>query len=187
VGNVHEVAQAVNPAAHVVYVDNDPIVLAHSRALLASKPEGKCAYVDADLRNPEYILLHPSVRDTLDFGRPIGLILAAVMPFLLDEDEPGRVVSTVVGALPPGSYVAATHGSAEYTRQDGSAELNRVYKQGGISAQWRSSDEFADLIFKDLALIPPGVVPVSEWRPEPGALLPSRAEVGANAAVARKP
>jgi hypothetical protein len=187
VGNVHEVAQSVNPAAHVVYVDNDPIVLAHSRALLVSKPEGKCAYINADLRNPEHILLHPSVRETLDFGTPIGLILAAVLPFLLDEDEPGRIVKTLVDALPSGSYVAATHGSAEYTPRDGSSEVHRVYSQGGIRAQWRSADEFADLVFRDLTLVPPGVVPISEWRREPGALLPIRAEVGGNAAVARKP
>jgi hypothetical protein len=187
VGNVHEVAQAVNPAARVVYVDNDPIVLAHSRALLVSKPEGRCAYIDADLRDPEYILRHPSVRETLDFGAPIGLILAAVLPFLLDEDEPGRIVKALVDALPPGSYVAATHGSAEYTPQDGSSEVHRVYNQGGIRAQWRSADEFADLVFKGLTLVPPGVVPISEWRPQPGVLLPTRAEVGGNAAVARKP
>jgi hypothetical protein len=110
-----------------------------------------------------------------------------VLPFLLDGDEPGKIVKTLVDALPPGSYVAATHGSAEYTPQDGSSQVHRVYNQGGIRAQWRSADEFADLVFKDLTLVPPGVVPISEWRPEPGVLLPTRAEVGGNAAVARKP
>ena len=187
VGNVHEVAQAVNPAAHVVYVDNDPIVLTHSRALLVSTPEGKCTYIHADLRNPEYILGHASVRETLDFGRPMGLILGAVLPFLPDDEEPARIVKTLVDALPSGSYVAATHGSAEYRPQDGSSELTSVYKQGGIRAQFRSSDEFADLLFTGLTLVPPGVVPLSEWRPQPGELLPPRAEIGANAGVARKP
>src|ERR1700761_7249634 len=114
VGNVHEVAQDVLPAAHVVYVDNDPIVLAHARALLASKPEGKCAYIHADLRDPDYILRHPATRETLDFGQPIGLILCAVLHFVPDEDGPGPVMRRLVGALPPGSYVVASHSTAEY-------------------------------------------------------------------------
>src|ERR1700744_3656860 len=89
-GNVHEVAQAVNPAARVVYVDNDPIVLAHGRALLSSTPEGRCAYLQADIRDPRAILDSPVVRDTLDFTRPIALILAAILHFFSDDQNPSE-------------------------------------------------------------------------------------------------
>src|ERR1700758_3361630 len=84
--NVHEVAQAANPAARVVYADNDPIVLAHARALLTSTPEGRCAYIHADLRDPEKILADPAVRETLDFSRPIALFIVAILHFIPDEE-----------------------------------------------------------------------------------------------------
>jgi hypothetical protein len=187
VGNVHEVAQAVQPSARVVYVDNDPIVLAHGRALLASTPEGKCAYVQADIRDPEYILHHPLTRDTLDFGLPVALILNAVLHFFGDEEEPGKIAETVLKVLPSGSYVAASHGTAEYSpplRVDGGV---RAYQQGGMPVHLRDGSEFADLAFKGLTLVPPGVVVVSEWRTKPGAIPPPAAEVGINGAVARKP
>ena len=188
VGNVHEVAQAVQPAARVVYVDNDPIVLAHGRALLASSPEGRCAYLQADIRDPEYILRHPLTTDTLDFGRPVALLLTAVLHFFGDEEEPGKIVETVLAALPSGSYVAASHGTGEYSpplRVDGGV---RAYQQGGMPVWLRDGGEFADLAFKGLTLVPPGVVVVSEWRREPDASVPPPAEeVGINGAVARKP
>jgi S-adenosyl methyltransferase len=186
VGNVHEVAQDAVPSARVVYVDNDPIVLAHARALLTSKPAGKCAYIQADIRDPQAILANPVTRETLDFSEPIALVVAAVLHFLPDEDEPDRIVSTLIDALPSGSYVVASHGTAEYSPQ-GTQGLARAYAQGGISGKARDADEFADLVFRGLTLVPPGVVVVSEWRPQPGAVLPPAAEVGSNGAVARKP
>jgi hypothetical protein len=186
VGNVHEVAQDVVPSAHVVYVDNDPIVLAHGRALLASKPEGKCAYIHADIRDPQAILANPVTRETLDFSQPIALVIAAVLHFVPDEHEPGRIISTLVDALPSGSYVIASHGTAEYS-PEGTAGLVRAYAQGGIPGKARTADEFADLAFSGLTLVPPGVVLVSEWRPEPGAIPPLAAEVGSNGGIGRKP
>ncbi|MDX6419042.1 MAG: hypothetical protein QOG28_3662 [Trebonia sp.] len=185
VGNVHEVAQDVVPSAHVVYVDNDPIVLAHARALLASKPEGKCAYIQADFRDPQTVLANPVTRETLDFDKPIALVLAAVVHFLPDEDEPGRIISTLIDALPSGSYVIASHATAEYTPN--AEAVSRIYNQGGIRGGFRPADDFADLVFTGLTLVPPGVVLVSEWRPGPGAVLPAAAEVGSNGGVARKP
>ncbi len=187
VGNVHEVAQAVQPAARVVYVDNDPIVLAHGRALLASTPEGKCAYLQADIHDPQYILRHPLTRDTLDFSRPVALILNAVLHFFPDKEEPGKIVQTILEALPSGSYVAASHGTAEYSpprRVDGGV---RAYQQGGMPVYMRDGSDFAELAFKGLILVPPGVVVVSEWRPERGSAPPPAEEVGINGAVARKP
>jgi SAM-dependent methyltransferase len=187
VGNVHEVAQAVRPGARVVYVDNDPIVLAHGRALLDSNPEGKCAYLEADIRDPGYILRHPLTTDTLDFERPVALILASVLHFFADEEEPGKIAETVLKALPSGSYVAASHGTAEYSpplRVEGGV---RAYRQGGMPVYMRDGSEFADLALKGLTLVPPGVVVVSEWRREPGTMPPPAEEVGINGAVARKP
>jgi S-adenosyl methyltransferase len=187
VGNVHEVAQAIEPSARVVYVDNDPIVLAHGRALLASTPEGKCAYLQADIRDPEYILRHPVIRDTLDFSEPIGLILNAVLHFIADEDEPGKIVKTLVDALPSGSYVVASHGTAEYTPQQRVDGGVRAYQQRGMTVRLRDGDEFAEMVFKGLTLVPPGLVVVSEWHQEPGAIPFTAAEVGFNGGVARKP
>jgi hypothetical protein len=186
--NVHEVAQAINPAARVVYVDNDPLVLAHARALLTSRPEGRCAYIHADLRDPEEILGAPSTCETLDFGRPIALILAAVAHFLLPEDDPARIVKTLVDALPSGSYVVASHGSTEYGTQEEADAVLRVIEAGGGRVAPRDSSDFADLVFSGLELVPPGVVLPPEWRPNPpGGPRPGARELGMNAGVARKP
>jgi O-methyltransferase involved in polyketide biosynthesis len=188
VANVHEVAQAVNPAARVVYVDSDPLVLAHARALLTSSPEGKCAYIHADLREPEKILSDPVTRETLDFTRPIALILAAVVHFLLPEDDPARVVRTLVDALPPGSYVAASHGSTEYGSQEEADVVLGIIEAGGVRIAPRSSHDFGHLVFDGLELVPPGVVLLPHWRPVPGSgPQPGAREVGTNAGVARKP
>jgi hypothetical protein len=186
VGNVHELAQAANPAARVVYVDNDPIVLAHGRALLTGTPEGKSVYIDGDMREPETILSHPVTKETLDFTKPIALMLVSVFHFFPDDDEVRRIVEPLVEALPPGSYVASSHGTAEFAPEV-TIEAGAVYTRGGVGVVGRDADVFADLVFKGLTLVPPGVLVVSEWRPEPGALLPPRADVSMNGAVAQKP
>lgn len=185
VGNVHEVAQAVNPASHIVYVDNDPIVLAHGHALLMSKPEGRSVYIDADMREPEKILSHPLTREVLDFTKPVALMLVSVLHFFTAEDQVRRIIGPLVDALPSGSYVTASHATAEFA--PAAVEAGRAYTRGGVDVIGRDADVFADLVFPGLTLVPPGVVVVSEWRPEPGALLPLRADVSMNGAVARKP
>jgi hypothetical protein len=188
VGNVHEVAQSVIPSARVVYVDNDPIVHVHGRALLASKPEGKCAYIQADLRQPKKILEHPVVRETLDLDRPIGLILVAVIHFLMPEDDPADIVRVLVDALAPGSYVVASHGSIEYgTKEEADAVLG-PFRAAGVAIAPRDARDFADLVFDGLELVSPGVVLIPEWRPRSDTTLrPSAREVGSNGGVARKP
>jgi hypothetical protein len=185
-GNVHEVAQGINPAARVVYVDNDPIVLAHGRALLSSTPEGRCAYLHADLRDPQAILDNETLRATLDFTRPIALILAAILHFFPDDENPAAIVATLMAALPPGSYLVATHGTAEYSGDSMKEGLGRAYLRDGIRGQDRPADDFADLLFRDMTLVPPGVVVLSQWRRAGNAISPSPAEVGANGAVAKK-
>jgi len=107
--NTHEVAQAVAPSSRVVYVDNDPLVLAHARALLTSSPEGRTAYIHADLRDPAAILNDPVTRDVLDFTQPVALMLIAILHMIPDEEQPAEIISTLLDALPSGSYLVASH------------------------------------------------------------------------------
>ena len=184
--NVHEVAQAAAPDSRVVYVDNDPIVLTHARALLTSTPQGRTAYIEADLADTERILNDPATRQTLDFSKPVALMLVGLLHFVPDEADPRRSVATLLDALPPGSYLAASHGATEYN-PEGAAAWTRVYRGGGVPFQLRSGDEFADLAFGGLAMVDPGMVLVSDWRPLDKDLRPVPAEVGINGAVAMKP
>jgi O-methyltransferase involved in polyketide biosynthesis len=184
--NVHEVAQAIAPETRVVYVDNDPIVLSHARALLTSSPEGKTSYIDADLREPEKILAAATAAGTLDFTKPLALMLVAVLHFLPDAERPAEIVSTLVDALPPGSFLVATHFTPEYDPK-GAAEATRIYAEAGMPLQGRTGDELAELAFGGLTVVDPGLVLVSDWRPKPGLPRPSGVEVGFNGAVARKP
>ncbi len=183
---MHEVAQRADPSCRVVYVDNDPSVLPHARALLASAPEGRTGYFTGDLRDPKAILAHEVTRDILDFSQPVALILVSVLPFLVDDDKPGEILATLLDALPPGSYVAATHTTAEHD-PEGWEAVTKVYGSAVIQGQLRDSGDFARLAFVGLELVPPGVVLVSEWRPDNPGLRPSAAEVSCYGGVARKP
>src|SRR6266581_907 len=183
--NVHEVAQATAPDCRVVYVDNDPIVLAHARVLLNSHPEGRTAYIDADLRDPAGILFDPEVINTLDLGQPVALMLVAILHFLTDEDDPAGIVATLLGALPAGSYLVASHVTPEHD-PEGVGGLVRAYRQGGVPARVRTSDEFADLAFGGLEMIDPGLVLVSEWRPDGRGPRPLPSEVSWYGGIGRK-
>ncbi|MGI8335929.1 SAM-dependent methyltransferase [Actinomadura scrupuli] len=185
-GNVHEVAQAIDPTCRVVYVDNDPIVLAHAHALLTSAPEGRTAYIDADLRDAESILNDPAVRGTLDFDQPIALGLVAILHFLTDEDHPREIVRTLLDALPSGSYFMASHVSAEHDPV-GVRGLEQTYRDGGVPAQARDAAAFTELAFAGLELVEPGVTLVSEWRPDGDAPRPPAEEVNWYGGIARKP
>jgi S-adenosyl methyltransferase len=183
--NVHEVAQDLAPSCRVVYVDNDPIVLAHARALLTSAPEGKTAYIHADFRDPEKILRDPAVRDTLDFTKPVALMLVAILHFVPDEADPRRTIATLLDALPSGSYVVASHVTDEHD-PDMLAGAGRAYQERGLIGQIRTSEEFADLVFTGLEMVDPGVVMVSEWRPQGAGPRPLASEVNTYGGVARK-
>ncbi|SCE77733.1 S-adenosyl methyltransferase [Micromonospora matsumotoense] len=187
--NTHEVAQAIAPQSRVVYVDNDPIVLAHARALLTSATEGATAYIDADLREPEKILHHPELRRTLDLGQPVALMLVAILHFVGEAEDPYGVVRRLLAELPPGSYLAASHATYDQLPPD-VAEAARVATRdgnppGGINL--RSRDDFARF-FDGLGLVEPGVVSVARWRaetePQPR---PTVDEVSMYGAVGRKP
>ena len=184
--SVHEVAQEITPSARIVYADNDPLVLAHARALLTSAPEGRTAYIHADLRDPQAIVTSPVVREVLDFSKPVALMLVAILHFISDDDKPGEIIGTLLDALPPGSYLVASHGTNEHDRARGSAGQN-AYRASGVTMAPRDSSDFARLAFSGLDLVPPGVVLISEWRPEGDGPRPSPAEVGIYGGVARKP
>jgi len=184
-GNVHEVAQAIVPSARVVYVDNDPLVLAHAGVLLTSSEEGRTAYIHADLRSPGEILSSPVVREVLDFSQPVAVMLVGILHFLEDKDEPERIVATLRNALSPGSYLTASHLNPEHDPAGVAAGV-RAYRAGGVTVQARDSSELAALAFRDLELVPPGVVSVSEWRPGSLGPRPTLAEVSCYGGVARK-
>ena len=184
--NVHEVAQGLVPSCRVVYVDNDPIVLAHARALLTSSPEGETAYIHADLREPGKILGDPVTRQTLDFTQPVALMLVAVLHFVPDKVQPRRIVDTLLDALPSGSYLVASHVTPEHD-PEGVGGLVRAYQASGLPAQARAADEFAELAFRGLEMVEPGLELVSEWRPEGDGPRPLATEVNWYGAIARKP
>src|SRR6204780_5327447 len=124
--NTHEVAQRVAPDSRIVYVDNDPVVLAHARALLTSSQEGKTAYLDADLRDPAKILAQAA--QTLDFSQPVAVLLVAVLHFVQDSDDPYRIVTTLKDAVPPGSSLAILHGASDVGHKD-MPEAERRYNE----------------------------------------------------------
>ena len=185
-GHPHEVAQELDPSCRVVYVDNDPVVLAHSRALLRSTGQGATAYVDADAHRPQAILDDPTTRATLDFDQPIGLLLFALLHFL-DDEAATRCVSTLTGALPAGSYLALTHGTADFMSEQQREAVQREIASGKHgSGIMRSREELTTQFFDGMTLVEPGVVPITEWRPaDPPEQRPTPAEAAFYAGVAR--
>lgn len=173
---MHEIAQRIAPASRVVYVDNDPIVLSHARALLTSAPEGACAYIDADARDPERILADSRLRATLDLSKPTALMFFGIMHFLPDEADPHGIVSRLLGALPSGSYLAIQQPTADFYPPGVGGQA--AYRGAGIAFQYRTKDEFARFL-DGLELIQPGITPMADWRPEiepgPGSAPPRRA------------
>lgn len=180
--NLHEVAQAIDPTCRVVYVDNDPIVLAHARALLTSTPEGCTSYIDGDLREPERLLTHPTLHATLDWDRPVALTLINIVHFLPDEVA-YPLVARLVEALPSGSYLALTAGTADSAPQATARAAGR-YRDAGIENYQRSGAQ-VERFFTGLELDEPGVVLVNRWHPE--GPVPQDHEVIAYAGLARKP
>jgi O-methyltransferase involved in polyketide biosynthesis len=165
--NLHEVVQAVAPESRIVYVDNDPIVLVHARALLSSTPQGRTAYVDADLRDPDAILASPQFRDTLDLGRPIALSLIAILQFVTDEDEAHQIVRRLVEPLPPGSLLALSTVTAESAPEEVEGGV-AAYTARGIPTKARSKAE-VERFFDGLTFLDPGVTLVNHWHPDAAA------------------
>ena len=185
--NVHEVAQAVEPAARIVYVDNDPIVLTQARALLTAGPQGRTAYIDADLRDIDAILGSAELQRTLDLGRPVGLLLIAVMHFIPDEDDPWALAARLLAALPSGSYLALSHLTGDFDPAAW-AGVVAIYRRSGVTMKVRPKPDI-ERFFAGLDLIDPGVVSLPRWRPDPSDVgrPPSDAAVSVYGGVARKP
>jgi O-methyltransferase involved in polyketide biosynthesis len=182
--NTHQVAQRVAPEARIVYVDNDPLVLSHARALLTSSPEGRCDYIDADLREPEKVLA--GAAQTLDFTQPVALLLLGVLHHIPSTDQAQEIVRQLVAALPPGSFLAINHSTSAVSgaaMQDAVAHWNRV---GTPTMTLRSPEQIARF-FDGLDLVQPGVVSCSLWRPDISPLNGQPPPVDEFCGVARKP
>ncbi|WP_280671946.1 SAM-dependent methyltransferase [Kitasatospora sp. MAP12-44] len=184
-GNTHEVAQRVNPSARVAYLDNDPIVLVHSRALLAAASQGTATVLQADLRDPAAILADPQVRQLLDLGKPVALLLFAVLHFIDEADDPHTIVRTLVDALPSGSYLALSHATGDFATEADAAKGPSVYRSASAQLTMRTKAEVARF-FDGLELLEPGLVTAPQWRPDQPAE-DTDAQVAIWAAVGRKP
>ena len=160
--NIHEVAQSVAPQARVVYVDHDPIVLTHARALLISAPEGRTDFIEADLRQPLAILAEAA--RTLDFARPVAIVLTSILHLIPDPEQPHQLVRQLVGALAPGSAVMISHAAADIGNGDMASMASRLNELMAQQTVPRTRDQVAGF-FAGLDLVEPGLVRVPEWRP----------------------
>ena len=181
--NTHEVAQSLAPESRVVYVDNDPMVLAHARALLTSSPEGACAYLDADIRDTGNVLRAAS--GLLDFGQPIAVMLIGLLHLIPDADDPAGIVARLVDELPAGSWLAIAHPASDVARDKVATMTDRYNQRVTTAATLRTHAEIS-AFFAGTELLPPGVVQYHQWHPgEPAR--DAEGEVAAYCGLGRKP
>lgn len=184
-GNVHEIARASNRDAVTVYVDVDPVAIAHARLLLRDDP--RAAALQADLRDPDTVLAHPTVARLIDWTRPVGLLAVAVLHFVPDSDDPTGILASYRRAMAPGSHVALSHATHEDSTGDESTAVNGAaesYRQARQPVVFRTREELRALL-AGFVLVDPGVVPIPDWRPPVGDLTRDRIRVPGLAAVAR--
>ena len=162
VGNVHEVARAAAPDARVVYVDTDPVAVAHSRAILAG--DEQTGVVQADGRDPAALLAHPGVTGLLDLTRPVGLLMVALLHFVLDEVDPRGILAGYAAGLAPGSWLVVSHGSTD-TAPDAASTMEKLYERTTTPLQARSRSELETLL-ADVDLVEPGIEFLPAWRPD---------------------
>jgi hypothetical protein len=180
--NTHDVAQAAAPGARVVYVDNDPVVLAHARALLSSGPGGMTDYVEADLRDTGAILT--AAARTLDFSQPVAIVLMAILHLIPDDDDPHQIVATLLDAAPPGSYLALSHIASDIATEALGEAATRVSGFIRQPQTYRSHDQVLRF-FDGLELAEPGLARIQQWRP--GSAMESRMPAALWGGVGRKP
>jgi len=161
--NTHEVAQSVAPESRIVYVDNDPVVLSHARALLTSAPEGACAYLEADLRDPDTILA--GAAQALDFSQPIALMLIGILHLIDDEDDPAALVSRLMAELPSGSYLTISHPASDIKVEE-TKTVKRELDQCMVQRSNYRTREQVTAMFAGLELVDPGITTVAKWRPD---------------------
>ncbi|KJS61815.1 SAM-dependent methyltransferase [Streptomyces rubellomurinus] len=162
--NTHEIAESVSPGTRVVYVDNDPIVLAHARALMVSTPGSRTTYIHADLREPEKLFADPALTSTLDLTRPVGLLMIAVLMLIADEDDPWGRVAALRDALPAGSCLALTTPTQDFD-PEAVGRVAAAARAGGMTLVPRGHDEVLRF-FDGWELVEPGLTPVLAWRPD---------------------
>ena len=161
VGNVHEVAQAAAPDARVVYVDTDAVAVAHARVILSGDPQ--TTVVQADGRDPAFLLAHPDLTRLLDLSRPVGLLMVALLHFVLDEGDPRGVLARYAARLAPGSWLVVSHGSTDTA--PGVAIMEKLYEHTSTPMQTRSRGEI-ELLLADVDLVEPGIEFLPAWRPD---------------------
>src|ERR1700741_1465906 len=162
-GNTHEVAQSIAPDCRIVYVDNDPVVLSHARALLASSPQGATAYLDAALRDTGTILTEAA--KTLDFSKPVAIMLLAVLHFIPDDGEAQQIVSRLMSATVPGSFLVISHAASDIKTETMGEVIGQANQMVAQKTTLRSQDQVSRL-FGALEGVEPGVVALHTWRPD---------------------
>jgi O-methyltransferase involved in polyketide biosynthesis len=184
--NLHEVAQEIAPESRVVYVDNDPIVLVHARALLTGTPAGRTAYLEADLHEPETIMSSREVRETLDLDRPVALSMLAILPYVSEDEVIRDLIARLTGPLAKGSTVAITMACPEKVDADMADEaVARFNAQGGFDLRPRTIAE-TEALLDGFELLPPGIVMINRWHPDEAAAGFTDDQVGMCGGVARK-
>jgi SAM-dependent methyltransferase len=182
--NLHQVAQTEAPECHVVYADHDPLVLEYAGALMHGAPEGRTAYVQADVRR-DAVLDTREVRETLDLDRPVALSLLALLHFVPDEHNPHEIVRSMLGRLAPGSFLVLSHGTADFDDEGHLEQVKKIYDESGTRVQFRSRAE-AEVFFDGLEMIEPGLTTTHRWRPDAPSTI-TDVEAVSYAGVARKP
>ena len=180
--NTHEVAQRAAPECRIVYVDNDPVVLLHAKALLKSAPRGACAYIDADLRDPEKILA--AAAGTLDFGQPVAVMLLAVLQVVGDDAEASGIVKRLMGACASGSFLTISHPASDIDAEQMAEMAQRLNRSVAQPSTHRDRARVARL-FEGFEMVEPGLIRVAEWRPDTELEAASPAALWGG--VARKP
>ncbi len=181
--NTHEVAQRVAADARIVYVDNDPVVLAHARALLTSAHAGTVSYLDSDLRDPDTIL--EAAGQWLDFGTPVAIMLVLILHLIPDSDDPWRIVGRLAGAVPPGSYLVVSHPTGDLNADIGAAITGSVNQRMQATPMTLRSHPEVSRFFDGLNVLPPGLVPQNRWPDR--AAQDDEPDIGCYGAVGRKP
>jgi hypothetical protein len=180
--NTHEVAQKIAPEARIAYIDNDPIVLAHARVLMADQDHGRTVFIHADARDPAKLLADPALTDVIDFTQPVAVLLIGILHFLPDNENPGGLISALMDVVPAGSYLAISHGTPDFAPAIGDA-VQAAYQASSMPCRVRTSAEVMDLL-KGVELVDPGLVLLAEWRPD-GPVPENRQQI-TYAAVGRK-
>jgi hypothetical protein len=163
--NTHQVAQSVAPDARVAYIDNDPIVLAHARVLMADRQQGRTVFLHADARDPARILADPELRGLIDFEQPVAVLVVGFLHFIPDHEHPAQIVKTLMDAVPSGSYLAVSHGTPDFDPEVGMS-TQAAYQSASVPCRVRTRDEVLAIIGPGMELLDPGLVLLADWRPD---------------------